>query len=96
MVHGLLDTPRSPADSPEARAAGTVRPTITDGDHVSIRWRRLTVGGTWEHIQFREIEWKGGGRTAFRILPHLSAVAFVLGPGTEFRVGLILHPAEEK
>jgi hypothetical protein len=96
IVQGLLNTPRDPEDTPEAREEGTVRPTITDGDHVSVRWRRLTVGGTWEHIHFREIEWKGGGRAAFRILPHLSAVIFVLGPGTEFRAGLMLHPAEEK
>jgi hypothetical protein len=96
IVQGLLDTPRSPEDTPEAREEGTVRPTITDGDHVSVRWRRLTAGGAWERIQFREIEWKGGGRVAFRIFPHLSAVIFVLGPSTEFRPGLILHPAEEK
>lgn len=96
IVQGLLDTPRSPEDSPEARAEGTVRPTITDGDHVSLRWHRLTFGGAWEHIHFREIEWKGGGRAAFCIRPHLSTVIFVLGPGTEYRVGLILHPVEEK
>lgn len=96
IIQGLLNTPRSPEETPEAREEGTVRPTITDNDHVSVRWRRLTAGGAWERIQFREIEWKGGGRAAFRIVPHLSAVIFVLGPSTEFRAGLILHPAEEK
>ena len=39
----------------------TVRPTISDGSHISARWNRITVGGTWERIAFREgIEWKGG------------------------------------
>jgi len=96
IVQGLLETQRSSDNTPEGREEGTVRPTITDGDHVSVRWHRLTLGGAWERIQFREVEWKGGGRAAFRILPHLSAVIFVLGPNTEVRGGLILHPAEEK
>jgi hypothetical protein len=94
VLQGLLDTARNPDDTPEARAEGSVRPTITDGDHISVRWRRLTIGGTWERIQFREIEWKGGGRVALRLAPHLSVVVFVLGPGSEVRGGLILHPAE--
>ena len=80
----------------KAREKGTVRPTITDDDHASVRWRRLTVGGAWERIQLREVEWKGGGRVSFRIAPHLSAVLYVLGPGTEFRGGLLLHPAEKE
>jgi hypothetical protein len=71
-----------------------VRPTIADGNHLSVRWKRLTIGGTWEHIQFREgDEWKGGGRLAFRLLPRVSAVLYVLGPGrAEWRGGVVIHP----
>jgi len=96
IVQGLLDTQRIPESTPDARAEATVRPTITDGDHVSAHWRRLTIGGTWERIQFREIEWKGGGRVAIRIVPHLSAVVYILGPGAEVRAGFMFHPDEEK
>ena len=95
VVQGLGHTPRNPEDTQEAEEEGLVRPTITDGDHVSVQWRRITVGGTWERIQFREIEWKGGGRFAIRLLPYLSGVVYVLGPGAEVRGGLILHPREE-
>ena len=45
---------------------------------------------------FRETEWKGWGRVAFRVDSHLSAVLYVLGPGVEVRGGLMLHPVEEK
>lgn len=96
IVQGLEQTARNPGNTPEEQTEGLVRPTITDGDHVSVEWRRLTMGGTWERIQFREIEWKGGGRVAIRIWPHLSAVVYVLGPDTEVRVGLILHPRDKK
>jgi hypothetical protein len=77
---------------------GSVRPAITDGDHVSGRWRRLTVGGAWEHIAFREgDEWKGGGRVAIEIVPRVSAVLYVLGPGrTEWRGGISFEPRREK
>jgi hypothetical protein len=76
---------------------GTVRPTITDGNHVSGRYKRLTVGGSWEHIQFREgDEWKGGPRVAVRILPQLSAVLYLLYPGrAEWRAGVLWHPRQE-
>ncbi|HET9887921.1 MAG TPA: hypothetical protein VFR10_10440 [bacterium] len=75
---------------------GYVRPTISDGNHVSVRWKRLTVGGTWEHIQFREgEEWKTGGRLAIRILPRISGILYVLTPGrTEWRGGILIHPPE--
>jgi hypothetical protein len=70
-----------------------VRPTISDGNHVSVRWKRVTLGGTWEHNQFRENEWKGGSRLAIRILRHASAMLYVLTPGrTEFRGGILIHP----
>jgi hypothetical protein len=76
---------------------GFVRPTISDGNHVSARWRRLTIGGTWEHIAFREgSEWKGGGRVAIRFLPHVSGILYVLAPGvTEWRGGILIHSREE-
>lgn len=77
---------------------GYVRPYISDGNHVSARWRRITVGGTWEHIAFREgTEWKGGGRLAVRILPRVSAILYVLAPGrTEWRGGILIHASKEK
>jgi hypothetical protein len=79
----------------EAPVVEDVRPTISDGNHVSVRWKRVTLGGTWEHIQFRENEWKGGGRLAIRVLRHASAMLYVLGPGrTEFRAGVLIHPAK--
>ena len=96
IVQGLVQTQRFPEGSPEALAEGSVRPTITDGDHVSARWRRFIVGGAWEHIQFRENEWKGGGRVALRITARFSGVLYVMGPRAEVRGGLILHPAEEQ
>jgi hypothetical protein len=75
-----------------------VRPYISDGNHVSARWNRLTLGGTWEHIQFREgQEWKGGGRLAVRVLPRLSALVYVLGPGrAEWRFGFMIHPRKSE
>ena len=96
ILRGLLQTQRIPGETPEALAEGRVRPTITDGDHVSVRWRRLTVGSTWEHIQFREDEWKGGGRVALRFATHFSGVLYVVAPRAEVRGGLIFHPAEEQ
>lgn len=79
-----------------AEPVSYVRPTISDGSHVSARWKRLTAGGTWEHIQFREgDEWKGGGRISFRLLPRVSAVLNVLGPGrAEWRGGILIHPPQ--
>jgi hypothetical protein len=72
----------------------TVRPTISDGSHISARWNRVTLGGTWERIAFREgIEWKGGGRIAIRLLPRISGILYVLTPGrTEWRAGILIHP----
>jgi hypothetical protein len=72
-------------------------PSIWDGNHVSVRWKRLEAGPSWERIHSREEnEWKGGGRAAFRILRNLSAVMFVLGPETEVRGGVIIHPARHE
>lgn len=72
-------------------------PSIADGNHASARWKRLSVGGTWEHMHFREgREWKGGLRIAYRVLPPLSFTSFVLGPGSEFRVGILFQPEEKK
>jgi hypothetical protein len=68
---------------------------VSDGSHVSGRWKRLTIGGTWEHIHFRENEWKGGGRLAFRILPRVSAVLYAFAPGrVEWRGGILIHPRQ--
>jgi hypothetical protein len=76
----------------------SLRPNISDANHVSARWTRVTIGGTWEHIHFREgDEWKGGGRLTFRVARHASAILYVLGPGrTEFRAGLMIHPAKKE
>lgn len=77
--------------------ANFVRPTISDGNHLSARWRRATIGGTWEHIAFREgSEWKGGVRLAVRILPRVSGILYVLGPGhTEWRGGILIHAPQK-
>ena len=82
--------------SSPAEPVGFVRPTISDGNHVSARWKRMTLGGTWEHIAFREgDEWKWGGRLAIRILPRVSGILYVLAPGrAEWRGGILIHPPE--
>jgi hypothetical protein len=97
-LQGLRQTPMGTAEvgehsEPPTEHASSVRPSISDGNHLSVRWKRVTIGGTWEHIHFREgDEWKGGGRLAVRLLPRLSAVLYVLGPGrAEWRGGVVIH-----
>jgi hypothetical protein len=69
------------------------RPSIWDGNHVSLRLNRFEIGPSWEWIHTRaENEWKGGGRAAFRLLRNVSVVFFVLAPKTEYRGGIIVHP----
>jgi hypothetical protein len=69
------------------------RPSIWDGNHVSVRLSRFEFGPSWERIHTRaENEWKGGGRAAFRVLRNVSVVFFVLAPNTEYRGGIIVHP----
>jgi opacity protein-like surface antigen len=69
------------------------RVSVWDGNHVSVRLSRFEFGPSWERIHTRaENEWKGGGRAAFRILPNMSIVFFVLAPKTEYRGGIIIHP----
>lgn len=85
-----------PDNTPQALKEGFVRPTMVDVDHISIRWLRLAMAGAWSRIRFREIEWKGGGQVAPRLVRHISGVVYVLGAGFEVRGGLMLHPAEEK
>jgi hypothetical protein len=64
----------------------SVVPSIADGKHVSARWKRLTIGGTW-NMQFCEgREWKGGVRAAYPGAAPLSFTFFALGPGREIRV----------
>ena len=71
------------------------RVSIWDGNHVSVRWKRLQIGPSWERIHTRdENEWKGGVRGSVRIARHLSVAAFVLAPKFEFRAGVIIHPGE--
>lgn len=100
LVQGLART-TFVAESSESEggepATKSVFPFIADGDHVSARWERLTVGGTWEHIHFREgEEWKGGLRAAFRVLPSLSFTFFAMGPNAEIRGGILFEPPEKK
>ena len=72
-------------------------PSIWDSNHLSARWLRLEIGPSWERIHSREgNEWKGGGRFAFRIFKHASAVLFVLAPETEVRGGIIIHPTRRE
>ena len=69
------------------------RESIWDGNHVSMRLNRFEFGPSWERVHAREgNEWKGGGRAAFRILPNLSVVLFVMAPNTDVRGGIIIHP----
>jgi len=77
------------------KSDGGKHDSIWDGNHASVRWKRLTVGPSWEHLRFREEdEWKWGGRAAFRLARKASFVLYVLAPGrTEFRGGVILHTA---
>lgn len=98
VVQSFRDTPIFAEDETATQhrevLAETVRPTISDGNHLSARWNRITVGGTWEHIAFREgVEWKGGGRLAIRLLPRISGILYVLAPGqAEWRAGILIHP----
>jgi hypothetical protein len=100
-VYGLLHT-TFPSESEtgeeiEESTPKSVVPVITDGDHVSARWRRLTVGGTWEHIQFREgDEWKGGARIAYKVLPNTSLTMFIMGPNTDVRGGILFQPEKKE
>jgi hypothetical protein len=100
LVHGLLHTelfPEGTESEPGQSISKSVVPFIADGDHVSARWKRLTAGGTWEHMQFREgREWKGGVRIAYKVLPPLSFTFWAMGPGSEIRGGLLFHPEEKK
>jgi len=64
----------------------SVYPNIWDGNHMSLRYKRFEVGPAWEQVNRREgHEWKGGGRVAVSIFPHVSAVMFVMTPDTEVR-----------
>ena len=100
LVQGLLHTkffPEGTETEEGSPANESVVPSIADGNHVSARWKRLTVGGTWEHMEFREgREWKGGVRVAFRVLPPLSFTFFAMGPGSEIRGGILFQPEEKK
>jgi len=100
LVQGLLHTSFFPEGTePESgdQPSKTVVPSIADGNHLSARWKRLTVGGTWEHMQFREgREWKGGLRVAYKILPSLSFTFFAMGPGSEIRGGILFQQEEKK
>ena len=100
FVQGLMHTrlyPEGTEPGSGESASATVVPSIADGNHVSVRRKRLTVGGTWEHMQFREgREWKGGVRVAYRVLPPLSLTFFALGPGGEIRGGILFQPPEKK
>jgi hypothetical protein len=71
------------------------RVSVWDGNHVSVRWKRIQLGPSWERIHTRhENEWKGGVRGSVRVARHLTIAAFVLAPKTEFRAGVIIHPGE--
>lgn len=99
LVQGLLHTSFFPegTEPEEGHPVNqSVVPSIADGNHVSARWKLLTVGGTWEHMQFREgREWKGGLRLAYKVLPALSFTFFAMGPGSEIRGGILFQPEEK-
>jgi hypothetical protein len=100
IAHGFRESPvfaesEGENDEPgQQEIRGYVRPILSDGNHVSVRWKRLMAGASWEHIQFREgNEWKGGARVSYRIFPRISGVLYVLAPsGVEWRGGILVHP----
>jgi hypothetical protein len=100
LDQGLLHTNYFPEGTePETGHSDSqsVVPFIADGNHVSARWKRLTAGGTWEHMQFREgKEWKGGARVAYRVVSGLSFTFFAMGPGSEIRGGILFQPEKAK
>jgi len=100
FVQGLLHTnffPEGTEPEDGSSAGESVVPSIADGNHASARWKRLTAGATWEHMQFREgREWKGGVRVAYQVLPPLSFTFFAMGPGGEIRGGILFQPEERK
>jgi hypothetical protein len=100
LVQGLLHTSFASEESENEAgnsADKSVVPFIGDGNHVSARWKRLTAGGVWEHMQFREgNEWKGGVRLAYKVFPALSFTFFAMGPGSEIRGGVLFQPEEKK
>ena len=92
-----LEPEQHESPHPGATAAEqTIHASISDGNHVSARWKRLEAGGSWEHIHFRAgNEWKGGTRIKFRLTDHFSLLAYVLAPKPEARFGFMIHPREE-
>jgi hypothetical protein len=77
--------PEGTEPEPGEPASKSVVPSIADGNHVSARWKRLIVGGTWEHMQFREgKEWEGGVRVAYRVWAPLSLTFFLWGRAAKF------------
>ena len=87
---------KSPPEHGEEAEPERVYPNIWDGNHVSYRYKRLEIGPSWEHIHGREgDEWKGGGRIAYGILRHVTAIMFVMAPDTEVRFGVMIHPPWE-
>jgi hypothetical protein len=100
LVQGLLHTTFASEETEleEGNSADkSVVPFIGDGNHVSARWKGLTAGGVWEHMQFREgNEWKGGVRVAYKVFPALSFTFFAMGPGGEIRGGVLFQPEEKK
>ena len=93
-----LGFPSEENEAEEGQSSGKpVVPSIADGNHASVRWKRLTAGGTWEHMQFREgREWKGGLRVAYKVFSSLSFTFFAMGPGSEIRGGVLFQPEEKK
>ena len=73
------------------------RAYISDGNHLSARWKRMEGGFSWEHIATREEnEWKTGGRFDLALNRRLNFVAYILAPDTEFRGGLRFRPPEKE
>jgi len=96
FIQGFRRTILEPAEGEEGEQK-EVYPNIWDGNHVSLRYKRFEIGPSWERIHTREgNEWKGGGRVAIRIFPHVSVVVFVMAPETEVRGGIIVHPSRRE
>jgi len=80
----------------EEQSFSGVRPSIWDGNHVSLRYKRWEIGPLWERIHGREgNEWKGGMRTAFRFWRYVSGLLVIVGPDAEVRGGFIVSRPPE-
>jgi hypothetical protein len=73
-VQGFSSLSLTASTDPEEEAGKTkykTRAYISDGNHLSARWKRVEGGFSWEHIAtLEENEWKAGGRFDVALTRH--------------------------